>query len=211
MINNALKFTGGCLVAGGGIALAYKAGSDLYTKRQEKKKRDAKKALFDNHNLNYSIPYGMTYLQYYNNVAVAVFYVQTYPYLVLLNKEYEVLMCPFAIMIHNDVALMLAAAIAEKEFRQDYPRIFTRKPIRWLGEQSRYVTEKVYVSKTRDTLRPEYSVAAYLQHCLHLRECMKLNKDSSCVKFIRKQVKIIKHLLVEDNKHPVDEIITPIL
>lgn len=208
MISDTLRFTAGCLIAAGGLLVTYKAGMDLYDKHKSNKEIREYLEAVKRHNSFYEEAYKMTLDDYMERLAIPFRYVHRYPYLNCTKPEkYEILMCPFGMLINQDVALLLACAMARKQYQEDFPKTMKGGPLVWFTGQTRYVTKDNLDGGYRDYLEAEYTVDQYLDQCLHFRKQMKEHKDAPIVAFIRKQTKIIRHLLSDDSFDPGEDML----
>lgn len=208
MISGTMRFAVGCVVAAGGLLVTYKAGMDLYEKHQQNKEIRAYKEALRIHNSYYEEEYKLTLAEYMERLAVPFRYVHRFPYVMCTKPEkYEILMCPFGVLINHDVALLLACAMARKQFQYDYPKVLAGGPLVWSTAQTRYVTQDNLESGMRDLFQAEYTAEQYLDQTLHFRKQMKNHKGEPIVLFVQKQSKIIRHLLNDDSFEPGEDML----
>lgn len=208
MISGTMRFAAGCVIAAGGLLVTYKAGMDLYDKHQENKKIRAYKEALRVHNSYYEEEYKLTLNDYMERLAVPFRYVHRFPYLNCVKPDkYEILMSPFGMLINHDVALLLACAMARKQYQHDFPKVLGGGPLVWNSAQTRYVTQDKLDSGMRDLFQAEYTVDQYLDLCLHFRKQLKEHRGESIVLFVQKQSKIIRHLLNDDSFEPGEDML----
>lgn len=203
MINNTLRFTVGCFVAAGSLVVAYKAGTDLYEKYQDNKKTQNYKAAVAAHNKHYEVMYRMPLGAYMDRLVVPFRYVHRFRYVDSTTvDQYEILMCPFGMLINNDVALLLAAAMAERQYGKEFTTVLGGGKLVWSNKQTRYVTRSDLAGGYRDIHAAEYTVEQYLAQCLYLRSKIKSHREENVINYINKQVKILKQLLDDSSFEP---------
>jgi len=148
------------------------------------------------HNHIHSEEYLMGMDQYLERFGDAFRYVHSYRHgYVPNNDKYQILMSQFALMLDEDVAMLLAAGLASTHMFADYSDVYKDQTLVWNAAQTRYTSVSDFISGSVDFIEPSFppndlvTVAGYIRHQTNA------NRELRLCSFIKDQAMFINKIL----------------
>lgn len=148
------------------------------------------------HNRLHSEEYLMDMTQYLERFGNAFQYVHSYRHgYVPNNDKYIILMSQFALMLDEDVAMLLAAGLASTHMFADYSDVYKDQTLVWNASQTRYTSVSDFISGDVDVFDLAYppndlvTVAGYIRHQTNA------NREFRVCSFVKEQANFINQIL----------------
>lgn len=184
------------LLGAGGVALAVSGARNLYKAKQanehyEKRERDIRL-----HNLNHSQDYLMSYETYLERFETAIRYVHSYRYgYNPVCSRNLILMSQFALLLDEDVAILLAAGMASTHMFDNYSELFTEQKLFWAATQSRYMPLEEFLHGHLDVFETSFTATDLVDTATYIKTKVRDNKEYRVAQFIKEQSEVIYKLL----------------
>jgi hypothetical protein len=148
------------------------------------------------HNHIHSEEYLMGMDQYLDRFGEAFRYVHSYRHgHVPNNDKYEILMSQFALMLDEDVSMLLAAGLASTHMFADYSDVYKDQTLVWNAAQTRYTSISDFINGAVDSIEPSFppndlvTVAGYIRHQTNA------NRELRLCTFVKEQANFINKIL----------------
>lgn len=190
-----------------GLSLALSGGYGIYKTRQREKVYKDHDSRVHVHNFLYQSEYGTLLQDYMHRFGDAFRYVRQYRSNQYNTPSawYEEVMSPLWLLKDDQVATLLAAAIAQIHMPIDYAEIFGEAAMHYRLGQNRYVhndeltkdaLDDLVITNTKDDLE---TLVGYI------RSTCKKHKDERSVAFIHKHEVLLKKILAGETIVSHDE------
>lgn len=148
------------------------------------------------HNQVHSEEYLMDMDKYLERFGNAFQYVHSYRHgYVPNNDKYQILMSQFALMLDEDVAMLLAAGLASTHMFADYSDVYKDQTLVWNAAQTRYTSVSDFISGEVDVFDLSFPPNDLVTVANYIRHQTNANRELRLCTFIKDQANFINKIL----------------
>lgn len=187
------------LAGAAGVALAVVGGRNLMAARKVDSVQEEHDRKVRVHNLIHSEEYMISKQDFIKRFGDVFDYVHSYRYGRSVDtSKNEIVMSQFAMIIDEDVSMLLAAGLAAVHMFQDYADVFPDRPLVWNMSQTRYCTPQQFVGGKLDVAGLSFQPAELVDEATFIRQQINNHRELRVCAFIRDQATMINKIFDGD-------------